>query len=269
MPEKTQDPFSGRSLPALMVMVAVTGSVLAGLCLVVSQMAPAPADAPASASGLENSGHPEFFTAGNRYFSTHTPLEFLLDLSRNPEKPVTVLIIPDGWITRTDAEALIKLVDVNEPAAPVVSALSSYYPFEETSTVGNEALFLLEGYRTGRYPPALCSVGSFRPNRTAILSWWDAYGNEGLPDPDSAVRLVQETYPALRGFPSDEFPVRTIRTERSDDGWYVAFITEGSGVPITSARCFLVAANRSVREIPAADRSIFTSPDRFSARTCS
>ena len=106
------------------------------------------------------------------YFTTHTPVEFLNDLRMHPGKPVMVLDVPPGWITRDDAGILMEKIDSSEPAAPVVSPISSYWPFNETSTVGNEALFLLEGYRTGKYPPALCSLYYFKPNRTEIRSWW-------------------------------------------------------------------------------------------------
>jgi hypothetical protein len=114
------------------------------------------------------------------YFRTHTPMEFLDDLRRHPSEPVMVLDVPDGWITQNDAGLLMQEIDSLEPAAPVVSPISSYWPFNQTSTVGNEALFLLEGYRTGKYPPALCSLYYFHPNRTEIRSWWNTSLKQAL-----------------------------------------------------------------------------------------
>ncbi len=111
---------------------------------------------------------------GAAYFENHTPLEFLDELRRHPDSIVTVRDAPDGWITREDAATLMGRIDSEEPAAPVVSLLSSYMPFNQTSTVGNEAMFLLEGYRQGRYPPALCSLHYFHPNRTGMREWWDS-----------------------------------------------------------------------------------------------
>jgi hypothetical protein len=130
--------------------------------------------------------------------------------------------------------------DSDEPAAPVVSPISSYWPFNQTSTVGNEALFLLEGYRTGKYPPAFCSLYFFQPNRTGIRSWWNTYGKLNLTDEREAIRIVHNTYPELEVYPSDELPPRSIRTEKAPGGWYVAFIQEGSGLPILSAQCYYV-----------------------------
>jgi hypothetical protein len=111
------------------------------------------------------------------YFETHTPIEFLNDLLMHPDLPVMVLDVPEGWITREDAGLLMQEIYSDEPAAPVVSAISSYWPFNQTSTVGNEALFLLEGYRTGKYPPDLCSLYYFKPNRTGMEIWWNDTGN--------------------------------------------------------------------------------------------
>ena len=137
------------------------------------------------------------------YFATHTPVEFLNDLRTHPDRPVLILNAPAGWITAPDVRLLIQQIDSPDPAAPVVSPVSSYWPTNESSTIGNEALFLIEGYRAGRYPPALCSVYYFRPNRTEVRSWWNTYGEAGLPDERAAVRAVQDVNPDLRAYPTD------------------------------------------------------------------
>jgi hypothetical protein len=116
-------------------------------------------------------------TGDSCYFETHTPMEFLNDLRMHPDEPVLVLDVPEGWITPEDAGQLIQEIYSVEPAAPVVSPVSSYWPSNQTSTVGNEALFLLEGYRAGRYPPDLCSLYYFKPNRTGMELWWNTTGN--------------------------------------------------------------------------------------------
>jgi len=128
-------------------------------------------------------------TGDSCYFNSHTPMDYLDDLRMHPLQQVMVLDVPDTWITLHDAELLMLEIDSDEPAAPVVSPLSSYRPFNQTSTVGNEALFLLEGYRTGKYPPALCSLYYFRPNRTEMRSWLNAYGKQDLADEWVAIRI--------------------------------------------------------------------------------
>ena len=64
-----------------------------------------------------------------------------------------------------------------------------------------------------------------------------------------AVELVKNAHPEFRGYPSDGLPPRSIRTEQKGDSWYVAFVQEGSGRPIISARCFLVSTDESISDI--------------------
>jgi hypothetical protein len=132
--------------------------------------------------------------------------------------------------------------------------------------VGNEALFLLEGYRTGRYPPALCSLYYFNPDRTEVQSWWNTCGKGGLLNERNAIELLQNTYPELRAYPSDELPPRSIRTEQTPDGWYVAFIQEGSGLPILSARCYFVGNDQVTMVTGMVNESIMFLPQDFSPR---
>jgi hypothetical protein len=209
-----------------------------------------------------------FLEEDSCYFRTHTPVEFLGDLRDHPGQPVMVLRAPDGWITLEQAGLLMQEIGSGEPAAPVVSPLSSYWPFNQTSTAGNEALFLLEGYRAGRYPPALCSLYYFQPDRTVMREWWELYGSQGLIDERTAVRMVQDRYPELAAYPSDGLPPRSIMTERASGGWYVAFIQEGSGLPILSARCYFAGDNRTVLATGMVNRSIMVMPQAFSPLRC-
>ena len=68
------------------------------------------------------------------------------------------------------AEEDIKLLDSSEPCANVQNPLSSYID-PERSTVGNEAAYLIEGFRHDRYPPRLNST---RPpcDIEEIKKWW-------------------------------------------------------------------------------------------------
>lgn len=86
---------------------------------------------------------------------------------------------PANWITADDVEALMTRIDSDEPAALVCSDLDSYLPSGETSTEGREALFLIEGLREGSYPPRLCSVHYFYPDRDEYRSWWEERRGRG------------------------------------------------------------------------------------------
>lgn len=272
-------PSSLRIIPALVLLAAV---LLCAGCTGISPSPPdtgpvttvppgtmpVPAEDTCSFDHLIGNTEVHLSKGDSCYFSTHTPREFLDDLRRYPDQPVMVIDVPENWITIHDAELLMQEIDSNDPASPVVSPISSYWPFNQTSTVGNEALFLLEGYRTGRYPPALCSLYYFKPDRTEMRSWWNTFGKQGLPDERDAIRILQNTYPELRAYPSDDLPPRSIRTEQASEGWYVAFIQEGSGLPILSARCYYVGGDQTVRLTGMVNESTMVLQQDFSPQRC-
>ena len=70
-------------------------------------------------------------------------------------------------------------------------------------------------------------------------------GHETI-DEATAVQIIKSQFPEMKGYPRDQLPPTSIRTEKSEDGWYVAFVQEGSGVPIIEARCFLVKNDKSI-----------------------
>jgi hypothetical protein len=201
------------------------------------------------------------------YFRTHTPMEFLNDLQMHPDRPVMVVEVPDDWITLHDAELLVQEIDSEQPAAPVVSPISSYWPDNQTSTVGNEALFLLEGYRTGKYPPAICSLYYFKPDREMVRCWWNTSGKQGPIDEQEAIRIIWTEYAGSIFHPSNGLPPKSIRTEKAPDGWYVAFIQEGSGLPILSAQCYYVGNDQTVRLTGMVNQSMVL-PQDFSPGRC-
>lgn len=49
---------------------------------------------------------------------------------------------------------------------------------------------------------------------------------------DQVIAYLQKKYPELKEYPSDNLPPRSIVSEKADEGWYVAFVQEGSGRPI-------------------------------------
>jgi len=64
--------------------------------------------------------------------------------------------------------------------------------------------------------------------------------NEQMISEEGAISLIKKQYPQLQDFPSDGLPPKIIRSEKSNYGWYVMFETQGSGIPIIEAKCFLV-----------------------------
>ncbi len=83
----------------------------------------------------------------------------------------------------------------------------------------------------------------------------------------NAIEIIKNQYPELKEYPSDKLAPKSIKTEEANDGWYVAFIQEGSGVPIIDARCYLVKNDNSIMPIK------YTPPDNtligeFSVKEC-
>ncbi|MCX6751716.1 MAG: hypothetical protein NT161_03075 [Candidatus Nomurabacteria bacterium] len=83
-----------------------------------------------------------------------------------------------------------------------------------------------------------------------------------------AIKTIKDQFPELRGYPSDNLPPKSIKTEKANDGWYVAFIQEGSGKPIIGAKCFFVNSNEGVVEIDKFDPSINDTTLNISPKTC-
>jgi hypothetical protein len=117
-------------------------------------------------------------------FSQRGPLEFLSFLEREASARSFYTIDEPlrGWIRREHLPRLMVLIDSTRPCAGVVLSISSYLPL--ASTVGNEAAFLIEGFRQGRYPPSLHSGGDLDARRTEIHRWWQLEAkNLVLPPP--------------------------------------------------------------------------------------
>ena len=117
---------------------------------------------------------------GSCYWENNSPIDFLNDLKLHPNDQMTIVeMAPKKWIKKEHVAQLINLLDSNEPAAPVISALSSFSAFGRTSTVGNEAAFLIVGYRGGGiYPPEFNSIThddgkfGFKADIEEIKQWW-------------------------------------------------------------------------------------------------
>ena len=78
----------------------------------------------------------------------------------------------ENWVREKDLPQLIFLLDSPELCAPVANIRSSFIP--DRSTVGEQAAFLIQGFRAGIYPPDLHS-GRMAPGvKDEIRAWWAA-----------------------------------------------------------------------------------------------
>lgn len=120
------------------------------------------------------SGKPSCKAQPDFDFARKGPVEFLHFLRDQigPSGVYTFARPMNNWIRRDQLAELVALVESDEPCGTVVLSHSSTIVLD--STVGNEAAFLIDGFRRGRYPPELHS-GAHREGRKAdVLAWWRA-----------------------------------------------------------------------------------------------
>jgi hypothetical protein len=61
-----------------------------------------------------------------------------------------------------------------------------------------------------------------------------------------AISLLKEKYPEYKNYPNDHLPPQSIQTKQTSNGWYVAFVQEGSGRPILEAKCYFITDDKSI-----------------------
>lgn len=64
-----------------------------------------------------------------------------------------------------------------------------------------------------------------------------------------AISLLKAAYPKYQNYPNDKIPPQSIQTKQISNGWYIAFIQEGSGRPILEAKCFLIKDDKTIISI--------------------
>ena len=97
----------------------------------------------------------------------------LLDLLVQGNFPGAVLTIDESvenWVQEKDLPKLMLLLDSPVPCSPVAHARSSFWP--GVSSLGDQAAFLIQGFRAGRYPPALHSAKMQPGAKDEIRAWW-------------------------------------------------------------------------------------------------
>jgi len=106
------------------------------------------------------------------------------------------------------------------------------------------------------------------------IGYWYFKGSKISPSEtiseSDAIEIIKSQFPELKEYPSDKLPPKSIRTEKTGDGWYAAFVQEGSGRPIISAKCFFVDRQKNIISMRSYNPTIEEdSPSVFSPETCS
>ncbi len=83
-----------------------------------------------------------------------------------------------------------------------------------------------------------------------------------------AIVQIKAQYPELNDYPSDKLPPRSIMTEEGENDLYIAFVQNGSGIPVIGARCFHVGADGTIAKNGTFAPTLGNDGFYFSARTC-
>lgn len=108
-------------------------------------------------------------------FQHSGPLAFISSLRTNRFGVQSMSGLHVGWLRPSDIGPLLAIVDSKESCAFVIVAYSSYLPIGH-SAVGQQALFLLDGIREGRYPPRSINATPVSPaydqkSKDEIVRW--------------------------------------------------------------------------------------------------
>jgi len=81
--------------------------------------------------------------------------------------------LPNNWIKPEHLSELVNLIDSKEPCRAAVSVYSPVFT-TKLSTIGDEAIRLIQGFRENLYPPMLpVSQSDPSEKRSEILQWWN------------------------------------------------------------------------------------------------
>src|SRR5665647_1838019 len=80
----------------------------------------------------------------------------------------------------------------------------------------------------------------------AFSIFYSLNNNKTALSESEAISLLKAAYPEYKNYPNDNLPPQSIQTKQASNGWYVAFVQEGSGRPILEAKCFLVKDDKTI-----------------------
>ena len=122
-------------------------------------------------------------------FNLSGPEEFLEFLkkdvfSSSPDNSLALFYpiidpLPNNWIKAKHIPWLIKLIDSKEPCRAAFSLYSPVFPTTQ-STIGDEALRLIEGFRENIYPPmpVIFPTYTSKERKKEVLKWWNKWSKQ-------------------------------------------------------------------------------------------
>jgi hypothetical protein len=80
----------------------------------------------------------------------------------------------------------------------------------------------------------------------ALSTLYFVNSNKIVLKESEAISLLKATYPEYKNYPNNNLPPQLIQTKQTSNGWYVAFVQEGSGRPILEAKCYFITNDKSM-----------------------
>jgi hypothetical protein len=101
-----------------------------------------------------------------------TPVEYLkaLKMERSPSDELIFHEPIKNWVSQKDLPALLALADSQEPCASVAIGSSTVHDTRGL-TLGDQALFMIESYQKGEYPPAPNSLPYDEARAKELKDW--------------------------------------------------------------------------------------------------
>lgn len=108
--------------------------------------------------------------------SQKTPNTYLNYLDFYDNKPLIVSSInPEAWNLEHYLPMLMKKIKSKKQFSITVRKDCSQWPEGKISTEGREAMYLIEGFIQGKYPPTESSITDFDPDPKYYKKWWKKY----------------------------------------------------------------------------------------------
>jgi hypothetical protein len=80
----------------------------------------------------------------------------------------------------------------------------------------------------------------------AVPTLYSMNNNRIVLTKSEVISLLKTAYPEYKNYPNDNLPPQSIQTKQRSNGWYVAFVQQGSGRPILEAKCYFVSNDKSI-----------------------
>ena len=105
------------------------------------------------------------------------PLEFLIFLKSNPDDQCSIVKFSGPWVSEEHLPALFELLNSDEKCASVDSAIASpHVDHGKPTTIGREAGFIIQSFKTRTYPPPPGSSMT-SADKERLKAWWADYGD--------------------------------------------------------------------------------------------